>query len=257
MIAGWAAYALAAVLAADLASDEGDPRDGGGGEASPGEVSFRRGVSAYDHGDYVGAISWFRKAYAQHPEPVILFDIAQAQRALGRCQDGLTTIDAYLAKAGSEDSLISRARDLRELLLSCAPEPRPAEQPLVVAPNPPPSVPAPPPPSTSGAPMILREPVGHPGSSARYKSSPLATACTTAVGATIALGVTDVVLALLARSYASRVDEATVWTQEVDAADERRRTLGTAATTMAVATGIGAAVAGTACWLNWRRTESR
>jgi tetratricopeptide (TPR) repeat protein len=252
MNAGWTAWMLIVSLAGD--PPPADPPAPAAEKLTSGEDLFRRGVAAYDEHDYPTAIDWFRKAYAKDSEPAILFNIAQAHRALGDCPKALESIDAFLRLARPNDPLVARARAKRDELNACVATSEEHGQTSVVplAATPSPVLPQP------AASLTLRaEPGAIERDRPRFLATPLATTCTVAAGGTVALGLTDLVLVIAAHTFASRVEGATVWTDEIESAEDKRRTLASAATVTAVAVGVTAAIAGTSCWLHWRRTHER
>jgi tetratricopeptide (TPR) repeat protein len=60
---------------------------------------LREGNRLFDAGDYAGALSRYQRAYAQVPNPKMLFNIGQAERALGRSVDALGAYERFLAEA--------------------------------------------------------------------------------------------------------------------------------------------------------------
>ena len=71
-----------------------------------------RGRAAHDARDYAGAIAAFTEAYAIAPAPALLFNLAQAYRLAGRCDDASLMYRRFLASSPSDD-----ARGLAELHL--------------------------------------------------------------------------------------------------------------------------------------------
>ncbi len=72
-----------------------------------------RGRAAHDARDYAGAIAAFTEAYAIAPAPALLFNLAQAYRLAGRCDDASLMYRRFLASSPSDD-----ARGLAELHLA-------------------------------------------------------------------------------------------------------------------------------------------
>lgn len=72
-----------------------------------------RGRAAHDARDYAGAISAFTEAYALAPAAGLLFNLAQAYRLKGACDDASLMYRRYLATGPAED-----ARVLAELHLA-------------------------------------------------------------------------------------------------------------------------------------------
>jgi tetratricopeptide (TPR) repeat protein len=71
--------------------------------------AFTEGQALYDTGHYDAAIEKFREADRLSPSPALLFDVAQAYRQKGACEDALATYRAFLRDAG--DARV----DLREV----------------------------------------------------------------------------------------------------------------------------------------------
>ncbi len=72
-----------------------------------------RGRAAHDARDYTGAIAAFTEAYALAPAAGLLFNLAQAYRLKGNCDDASLMYRRFLATGPSED-----ARVLAELHLA-------------------------------------------------------------------------------------------------------------------------------------------
>ena len=60
-------------------------------------AAYREGRARFDTADYQGALERFRRTYVLDPQPVLLYDIAQVERRLGRWSDAATTYQRYLA----------------------------------------------------------------------------------------------------------------------------------------------------------------
>jgi tetratricopeptide (TPR) repeat protein len=71
-----------------------------------------RGRAAHDQHDYAGAIAAFTEAYAIAPAPALLFNLAQAYRLAGRCDDASLMYRRFLASNPPDD-----ARALAEIHL--------------------------------------------------------------------------------------------------------------------------------------------
>lgn len=85
------------------------------------------GSAAFHRKNYREAIELYRKAYAVIPHPILLFDIAQAQRLGGQLDDAARSYEGYLAA----DPNGAEAAAARALLASLGPPrrtARPAEQ---------------------------------------------------------------------------------------------------------------------------------
>lgn len=67
-------------------------------------VLAERGKSAHASGDYNTAISAYTEAYAIAPSPALLFNLAQAYRLRGSCDDAALMYRRYLATSPSADA---------------------------------------------------------------------------------------------------------------------------------------------------------
>jgi tetratricopeptide (TPR) repeat protein len=83
-----------------------------------------RGRAAHDAGDYPAAIAAFTQAYVIAPSPALLFNLAQAYRLQGNCDDAALMYRRYLAtspgpeqRALAETHLASVERCLHKLAL--------------------------------------------------------------------------------------------------------------------------------------------
>jgi hypothetical protein len=99
-----------------------------------------RGRTLHDAGDYANAISAFTQAYVMAPSPALLFNLAQAYRLQGSCDDAALMYQRYLAtnpspegRALAETHLASVERCLHKLALHIPVENAPS---LVVPPPP-------------------------------------------------------------------------------------------------------------------------
>lgn len=72
-----------------------------------------RGRALHDAGDYANAIAAFTQAYAMAPSPALLFNLAQAYRLQGNCDDAALMYRRYLATGPS-----SQGRALAETHLA-------------------------------------------------------------------------------------------------------------------------------------------
>jgi len=57
---------------------------------------YQAGVRQYQMKQYEQALDAFENAYLLHPDPVLLFDIAQSNRRLGRLDEALSAYKGYL-----------------------------------------------------------------------------------------------------------------------------------------------------------------
>jgi tetratricopeptide (TPR) repeat protein len=63
-----------------------------------------KGRAAHEHGDYAGAIAAFKEAYVMAPAPELLFNLAQAYRIQGNCEDAAMMYHRYLGSNPSPDA---------------------------------------------------------------------------------------------------------------------------------------------------------
>jgi tetratricopeptide (TPR) repeat protein len=223
--------------------------------APRGEVLFRRGVAAYDAHEYASAIEWFEKAYATDAEPAILFNIAQAYRALGDCPKALEKVEMFLETAQPGDPLVARARGKKGELEACAAASGGSEQkrvtPLasrrVATGTPPADLEEAP----RAAPTLRLVSAPTPPGRPPFFQGATATTCAVSAGGALALGLSSLAFNIAASSLAGRVDDATTWTPEVAADDAQSRALGKAGVITAIAAGGLALFAGTSCAIRW------
>ena len=90
----------------------------------------QRGRAAHDAGDYAGAIAAFTQAYAMAPAPALLFNLAQAYRLQGNCDDAAVMYRRYLdtdpspeVRALVENHLSTVERCMHKLALNIPVEP--------------------------------------------------------------------------------------------------------------------------------------
>jgi tetratricopeptide (TPR) repeat protein len=83
-----------------------------------------KGRAAHDRGDYNGAIVAFTQAYAMAPAPALLFNMAQAYRLQGNCDDAALMYRRYLdtnpgpeARALAEGHLANVERCMHKIAL--------------------------------------------------------------------------------------------------------------------------------------------
>jgi len=88
-----------------------------------------RGRALHDAGDYANAIVAFTQAYAMAPSPALLFNLAQAYRLLGDCDDAALMYRRYIAtnpgperSALAESQLAAMERCVQKLALHIAVE---------------------------------------------------------------------------------------------------------------------------------------
>ena len=66
-------------------------------------VLAQQGRASHDKGDYPSAIAAFKEAYVIAPSPALLFNLAQAYRLQGNCDDAALMYRRYLGTNPSED----------------------------------------------------------------------------------------------------------------------------------------------------------
>jgi tetratricopeptide (TPR) repeat protein len=87
-----AVFLLVGLAAAPASADEAS--------ANAAPDLFARGVELADRGDYQAALQAFSDAYAARPNFAVLYNIGQAQVALGRPQEAAATLSRYLREGG-------------------------------------------------------------------------------------------------------------------------------------------------------------
>lgn len=125
-----AAIRVAAVLAVLAIAPLPARGDAPSGDAVPVQIPDKartlasRGRAAHDAGDYPTAIAAFIQAYVIAPSPALLFNLAQAYRLQGNCDDAALMYRRYLAtspgpeqRALAETHLASVERCLHKLAL--------------------------------------------------------------------------------------------------------------------------------------------
>ena len=130
-------------------------------------AAYAEGQRRYAAGDYAAAAANFLAAYDADPDPVYLFNTAQAFRFAGDCAEAATYYRKFLSIVSRAPNL-DRVRGYLEEMDRCVlrakpparPAPAPAPQPSP-APPPPPS-PSPPPPSPPVAPIASIAPPPEP-----------------------------------------------------------------------------------------------
>jgi outer membrane protein assembly factor BamD (BamD/ComL family) len=84
---------------------------------------YRKGIRAYELGQFDEAIREFSDAYRIKDDPVILFNIAQAHRLAGHSADALRTYRMYLMKVPSATNRPEVERLIAELTAKQEPKP--------------------------------------------------------------------------------------------------------------------------------------
>jgi hypothetical protein len=93
-------------------------------------VELMRGEEKFRQKDYAAAIAAFDAGYAIDPQPIFLYDKAQAQRLSGDCRTALATYKAFLATEPPH-SEASRARKNVEQCEAMLPPPPHEPEPVV------------------------------------------------------------------------------------------------------------------------------
>jgi tetratricopeptide (TPR) repeat protein len=93
---------IATVFAAMPLSARGDA-SGSGGVPAKARTLAERGRAYHDAGDYAAAINAFTQAYVMAPSPALLFNLAQAYRLQGDCDDAALMYRRYLATNPSSE----------------------------------------------------------------------------------------------------------------------------------------------------------
>jgi tetratricopeptide (TPR) repeat protein len=88
---------------------------------------FRQGQARYDLGQYQEAVALFEEAYELAPAPLLLFNIAQSYRRLGRCPQALASYRSFVRLATPETPERAEAETrIRALEAQCRPPPAPS-----------------------------------------------------------------------------------------------------------------------------------
>jgi tetratricopeptide (TPR) repeat protein len=99
-----AAPAIVAVFAALVAPPAALGDSGySGGVPAKARTLAERGRAFHEAGDYASAIAAFTQAYVMAPSPALLFNLAQAYRLQGDCDDAALMYRRYLATSPSPD----------------------------------------------------------------------------------------------------------------------------------------------------------
>lgn len=108
----WRARGAVCALAMSMAWPSSGAEPGGRTEAGP---HFQRGAQAYAIGHFDEAIAEFETAYKLDPAPILLFNIAQANRHLGRKERALFFYRRYLEQAPAAPNRADAQRHVTEL----------------------------------------------------------------------------------------------------------------------------------------------
>jgi tetratricopeptide (TPR) repeat protein len=109
------------------------------------KAELERGEERFRQKDYAGAIAAFDAGYALDPQPIFLYDKAQAQRLAGDCETAIDTYKQFLATQPPDKEAMRARKNIAgcEALLPAplveepaieASEPAPREQPAKRAP---------------------------------------------------------------------------------------------------------------------------
>jgi hypothetical protein len=94
-------------ILAQVSPPIGDPQAKAQAQALLGQ-----GTKLYQQGDVAGALERFNAAYAAYPSPKLMFNIAQANRDLGRPVEALEAFEKFVA--GSADTSPETVADVRK-----------------------------------------------------------------------------------------------------------------------------------------------
>jgi len=154
IVAAMVCLAPTSALAAKAKSPAKSP------EKVEAQARFEKGLKAYNLGNFPDAIVEFSKAYDLFPEPVFLFNIAQAHRQSGNSERALFFYRRYLASDPNAQNGAEVERRIHDLEAAVAvKKDPPAATPAALVPppaSPAPSL-APPQPAPSAAPQGLSE----------------------------------------------------------------------------------------------------
>lgn len=183
--------------------------------AEPAEESYQEGLRLYDLREWEAAIAKFKEAYRLRPDPLSLFNLAQASRLKGACGEALSFYRTY-RRNYPEQANIAKVEKFIAEMEACAAKPEPKPTVIITAPRP-----APPPPPQ------------HPEHHADLMGIAL-------VGGGVVAVVGGV---LFARAASQRADDAThlmgVWDPALQSAGQRDAHLGVALTAIGAAAIIG------------------
>jgi PEGA domain/Tetratricopeptide repeat len=103
------ALALCVAVTAPARADE-DPQ-------KAARAHYQRGLELANHGDYRAALDEFDRAYAASPNFAVLYNIGQADVALGRPEKALEALKKYLADGGEQVTPARRAQVEQQIAL--------------------------------------------------------------------------------------------------------------------------------------------
>ncbi|HTR51070.1 MAG TPA: hypothetical protein VMJ10_10220 [Kofleriaceae bacterium] len=110
-----------------------------------GQKAYIDGQALYNGGDYRGAAEKFKLAYDRDPDPVYLFNLAQADRFAKQCSESADAYRRFLAAAPTAPNRDKVEHYIEEMdacakdqaLTPPSPAPAPAPAPAAAEPNPP------------------------------------------------------------------------------------------------------------------------
>jgi len=215
--------------------------------ATPAELQalYDEGTRRYNLGEYDAALESWRKAYLLGGGPGVLFNMGQAYRLKGDCENARTTYKAYLREAKD----VPNRADVEQLMSACQ-EKGASSQPAATRPAAPASRPA------AAPPVAPRAPVSPPPDEGTERAWRVAALSSAGLGA-VAWGV-GTVLGWRARSRWHDAQEdctaATVcgprgYDAAVEANDAAR------AANISFAVGLAAVAAGAVLW--WQAPRAR
>ena len=265
----------AVVVALGLTVAAGTLFSGHTAQAEPSSASdvelakrhFDLGRVYYDQADYDKALTAFEEAYRLSQKPALLFNIGRCHEAAGRLEKAIDHYTRFMRDTGRKDAnLRARIRNLKRRLKRR----RQREQPKALAPPPPPpkaqpkrSEPKPAPRVSSTSPQAkppqtnLAEP-GPSTANAEQRWGLRQWAGWGLVGLGGASVVTSVILGVLAKRKADRIEEAYAVGRYDWSAIQHFESSGEALEVgqiVFLALGIAATAGGTACLLFWPNAE--
>jgi hypothetical protein len=113
--------------------------------SAPALIELERGEQLFRDKDYAGAIAAFDAGYALDPQPIFLYDKAQAQRLAGDCAAAIATYNDFLATEppANEAALARKNVENCEAIAGRALAPPPAAAPAAPSIEPEPATPPP------------------------------------------------------------------------------------------------------------------
>jgi tetratricopeptide (TPR) repeat protein len=112
--------------------------------AADAQAANEEGLRLYDIHEWDAAIAKFKEAYRLRPDPLSLFNLAQASRLKGACAEALSFYRTYKRNYPDRPNIAKVEKFIAEME-ACAPKPAPPKPVPVIVPVTPPPQPAPPP----------------------------------------------------------------------------------------------------------------